>query len=355
MNSPALELLLNGDWGPWTALRERLRAWSMYPELVRTLRELKRDELFRSPVHGEGHIERVILLGALCAMERGLPEEDVRLLFLICSYHDTGRLSDWLDDAHGRRSAFKLERITGLTGDELALAMAAVEAHSRRDADMEAILEEYRLPDPERGRELARLLKDADGLDRVRLSDLDVSYLRTPEAVGLADCSRWLFEAYNGELKKRGISVPSKPDYFDRDLVTRMRDRVHEALQKGQGIMETVTACLTEMFDCQPPEAWTSHPCGAAWSAETCCAWEGAACFVMDYVLQRNGDPRAVSEDFRPRFLDQYRSDRCADLRTCGFGKDDPPTLCAPFILDVVLFTYYFLTRNVSFDETERL
>ena len=348
-----LELLLNGNWERWQPLLDRLKAWRMWPELVRTFRELKREELFRSPVHGEGHIERVILLGALCAMERGLSEKDVRLFLIECCYHDTGRLSDWLDDAHGKRSAFKLERITGLTGDDLAMAMAAVEAHSRRDADMNAVLAGYSLKDPERGAELARLLKDADGLDRVRLSDLDVSYLRTPEAAGLADFSRWLFEAYNEELKRRGISAPSRPDYFDRDLVTRVRDRVHEAVQTGQGIMETVSGCLTELFDCQPPEAELCHPCGDAWSTATCSAWEGAVCFVRDYVLQRNGDPETAAADFRKRFLDQYRSDRCADLRTFGFREDDPVWLCAPYILDVILFTYYFLTRNVSFDEPD--
>ncbi len=353
MDSPLLELLLNGDWGQWQPILDRLRAWRMWPELVRTFRELKREELFRSPVHGEGHIERVILLGALCAMKRDLPDEDVRLLLLACSYHDTGRLSDWLDVAHGRRSAYKLERITGLTGDDLAMVMAAVEAHSRRDSDMDGILAGYAPRQPERCRELALLLKDADGLDRVRLSDLDVSYLRTPEAVELADFARWLFDAFNDELKKRGITPPARPDYYDRDLVIRVRDRVHEALQEGQGMMETVAGCLTELFGCQPPEARLSHPCGEAWSDTACGAWEGASSFVMDYVLQKNGDPVRAASDFRARFLAQYRSDRCADLRTCGFREDDPVWMCAPFVLDVILFTWYFLTRDVSFDEPD--
>ena len=353
MDSPALELLHREDWGPWMPVRDRLRKWHMYPELERTFRELKREELFRSPIHGEGHIERVILLGALCAMERDLPDDDVRLLLLACCYHDTGRLSDWLDDAHGRRSAFKLERITGLAGDDLAMVMAAVEAHSRRDADMDEIIDGYTPRDPKRCKELARLLKDADGLDRVRLSDLDESYLRTPEAVKLADLARWLFDAYNTELKKRGQEPPKKPDYYDRDLVTRVRNRVHDAILGGQAIMETVTGCLTELFGCQPPEALIAHSCGAAWSTEPCGAWEGAHCFVRDYVLQRNGDPESAAEDFRRRFLKQYRSDRCCDLRTCGFQEDDPVWLCASFILDVILFTSYFLTRDVSFDDTD--
>lgn len=353
MKSPALDLLLDGDWGPWTPVRDRLRAWRLYPELIRTLKELKRDELFRSPVHGEGHIERVIVLGALCAMMRDLSDDDVRLFFLACSYHDTGRLSDWLDDAHGLRSAYKLERITGLTGDDLKMLMAAVEAHSRRDSDMDAILASYEPADPKRCRELACLLKDADGLDRVRLSDLDVSYLRAPEAVELADLARWLFDAYVARMKELGMAPPEKPDYYDRDLVTRIRDRVHETLQRGWGIRETVVGCLTDQFGCEPPEAWLSHPCGKEWSDRPCVAWEGASAFVMDYVRQKNGDPERTVDAFRRKFLAQYRSCRCADLRTCGFREDDPVWLCAPYILDVILFTWYFLTRDVSFDETQ--
>ncbi len=41
---------------------------------------------------------------------------------------------------------------------------------------------------------LIALLKDADGLDRVRLGDLDPSYLRLPESLTMVDFAQRLFD-----------------------------------------------------------------------------------------------------------------------------------------------------------------
>jgi hypothetical protein len=45
------------------------------------------------------------------------------------------------------------------------------------------------------------LLKDADGLDRVRLGDLDTSYLRHPEAREMADFAERLYRTTNGTIR----------------------------------------------------------------------------------------------------------------------------------------------------------
>jgi hypothetical protein len=58
-------------------------------------------------------------------------------------------------------------------------------------------------------RELAALLKDADGLDRVRLYDLDPSCLRNPKAVAMVPFAQRLFE----ETDRR---MEPGPDYFER-------------------------------------------------------------------------------------------------------------------------------------------
>ena len=41
---------------------------------------------------------------------------------------------------------------------------------------------------------LVALLKDADGLDRVRLGDLDIRYLRHPQSVAMVPFAQRLFE-----------------------------------------------------------------------------------------------------------------------------------------------------------------
>ena len=54
-----------------------------------------------------------------------------------------------------------------------------------------------------------RLLKDADALDRVRLGDLDPSYLRHPEARTMVGFAQELYRATHR-------SIPPSPDYFAR-------------------------------------------------------------------------------------------------------------------------------------------
>jgi len=50
-------------------------------------------------------------------------------------------------------------------------------------------------------------LKDADGLDRVRLGDLDPSYLRLPQSREMAAFARELFDTTSGK-------IPDGEDHF---------------------------------------------------------------------------------------------------------------------------------------------
>ncbi len=136
--------------------------------------------LFDSGLHGRGHIERVMLLGAVLAQQAMLSGHETRLLLLACSYHDVGRADDSVDDEHGLRSAACMERLTGCKGMDLRVLKAVVEAHSRPDEQMAQVLARYGLDGDPAAWRLARLLKDADGLDRVRLNALDPAYLRHP-------------------------------------------------------------------------------------------------------------------------------------------------------------------------------
>lgn len=194
--SRLLQLLEEDRWDRFQPLMDQLKEWTYYPLFLAAARNLNRDALFVSRVHGEGHIERVLLHGAFCAMENGLDETDTGLLLDACSYHDVGRISDWLDYEHGHRSALQLADLTGRTGQELVLIQAAVDAHSRKDADMDATLASYHPEDFARCKNLAELLKDADGLDRVRIQDLDIRFLRRPGSKARAPFAQFLFDQY---------------------------------------------------------------------------------------------------------------------------------------------------------------
>lgn len=252
--SRLLQLLEENHWGPYQSLMDRLRQWSGYPLFERAARELRRDQLFVSHVHGEGHIERVLLHGAFCAMENGLNEEDTRLLLDACSYHDVGRDSDWLDYEHGRRSALRLAELTGWTGENLTMLRAAVDAHSRKDRDMEETLKAYQPADLDRCRNLAELLKDADGLDRVRIQDLDVRFLRRAGSAARAAFAQYLFEQYPKHMPslfkagplarpvltlRNGVSLPAVG--FGTYKAGDTKQAVSEALRAGYRYLDTAS------------------------------------------------------------------------------------------------------------------
>ena len=109
-----------------------------------------------------------------------------------------GRTFDGFDIYHGARSALRLERLTGQTGEPLKQLQAAVTAHSRPDRDMASVVASFQPADLERAMALTRLLKDADNLDRVRLGDLNPRFLRHESARSLAGFARRLFQRDQG-------------------------------------------------------------------------------------------------------------------------------------------------------------
>lgn len=200
MSSPMRNLIARNSWGPHQPLMDRLTAWAGWPLFLDKLTHLNWDALYQSPIHGPGHIERTMLHGAFCAMEEPLSLEDTALLLECCAYHDVGRISDGLDQEHGHRSAQQLARLTGRTGESLTMMMAAVDAHSRPETQLKETLLRYHPADWDRTLTLAQLLKDADGLDRVRIWDLDVRHLRRAASRDREDFAEFLFQHYQAEI-----------------------------------------------------------------------------------------------------------------------------------------------------------
>lgn len=198
-----VSLLNQGDWGEDQPLIQGLKEWEHYPILMETYETLREDALYKSRVHGSGHIHRVLLFAALIAWKEGLTEADIRQYFRAASYHDVGRTFDGYDIYHGARSSLKLEGLTGCTGEDLIELKAAVTAHARPDRDMETILHSFQPEDYPRTLELTRLLKDADNLDRVRLGDLKDKFIRHDSAKDLVPFA-WRLLDLDQAWKNRG-------------------------------------------------------------------------------------------------------------------------------------------------------
>ena len=150
-----------------------------------------------SSIHGITHIERVSLLGLLLSDLLCLSDDDTSLLLTACVYHDIGRQGDGTDSEHGIRGALKVHDHIDYIGEELHIIEASIEAHCANGNMLDEIIEKYVIIDTDRAVLISRALKDADALDRVRLSDLEPSYLRFHESWNLIDFAEDLYWFYH--------------------------------------------------------------------------------------------------------------------------------------------------------------
>ena len=134
-------------------------------------------------IHGVGHTMRVHVHASEIAEALGLAPWECEALHYAAMWHDIGRTNDGVDCYHGAKSAGKVVGLglhTAIDPVVLSVALFAVTHHSGNETHAERAA--ARSDDPEATLRVFRVLKDADGLDRVRLGtgDLDPSYLRFP-------------------------------------------------------------------------------------------------------------------------------------------------------------------------------
>lgn len=154
-------------------------------------KDLNTNVLYKSIIHGQDHVERVMLFGAIIAMKQNLFVADTRLLLIACSYHDIGRINDFADPEHGMRGA---ENLGGLVADlpdaDRRIVQAAIAAHSLDDCEINGCMKAFGVTDPERCTLIFKCLKDADALDRVRFNGLNENYLRLDESKKIAEYAK---------------------------------------------------------------------------------------------------------------------------------------------------------------------
>jgi hypothetical protein len=128
------------------------------------------------------HTRRVMIHATEIAAALRVAPSVREAVILAALWHDIGRTDDGRDYYHGAKSAGKVVGLglhRGLPPPMVELALFAVTHHSGGEEYGERAAEDFL----ERSRVALlafRILKDADGLDRVRLGDLDVTRLRLP-------------------------------------------------------------------------------------------------------------------------------------------------------------------------------
>lgn len=173
-----------------------------------------------SQIHGIGHLTRVFILQELIcsALEAEGMQINRTALRWAAVAHDISRHDDGFDLEHGTRSAEWLR--DHLRNDIRAKAI-----------DIAVYAVHWHVPDddkaPEMTTELA-ILKDADSLDRVRLGDLNPSYLRTDAARSLVTTAKELYLA----------SQPRNDEGDSETFATVLRGAqelgIVETIQKGK-------------------------------------------------------------------------------------------------------------------------
>lgn len=130
-------------------------------------------------IHGTSHAKRVLAHAEQLAADLDLADWEREAVLLAAAWHDIGRTHDGSDYYHGAKSAGKVLGLglhEGLDLRILERALFAITHHCGSETHAE--LAAGRGSDATATLRVFRILKDADALDRVRLGDLDVSFLR---------------------------------------------------------------------------------------------------------------------------------------------------------------------------------
>ena len=151
-------------------------------------------------IHGVMHTRRVMIhaseISAALKVEPSIRETVIRAAL----WHDIGRTDDGRDYYHGAKSAGKVVGLglhRGLPPPMVELALFAVTHHSGSEEHGERAAKDF-LERSDSALLVFRILKDADGLDRVRLGDLDATMLRLPGSNRRVGRARELLRLYSG-------------------------------------------------------------------------------------------------------------------------------------------------------------
>lgn len=193
-----IDILENEEWIKAYPFINDFVNSTYYDVLKDSYQRLNMEILFDSNIHGRDHIERVIFFSHLLAFHYKLDQKDTDVLRNAASLHDTKRVNDGWDTDHGHRAAKESIGYSYAEKSDDGVIQAVIAAHSSDDKIMDETIREFIGPkdDFERTKKLAKLFKDADALDRVRINHLDPAYLRYDFSGELVDFSYELFKRF---------------------------------------------------------------------------------------------------------------------------------------------------------------
>lgn len=185
-----------------TTLPKMLKSRS-FNYLSKKLNTINTDMVKENGVHGISHNNRVATLALSIAELSGINLDDKSLDILInaCYYHDVGRIGDI--GFHATRSANLVDKLhlafangEFYSNADMNILKAVIENHEGSDKKLSSTMEKYNISDEHKNMctILSTILKDADALDRARLSNkhhmnLNPKHLRLPASKSLINFS----------------------------------------------------------------------------------------------------------------------------------------------------------------------
>ena len=152
------------------------------------------ETLFERPqgIHGVRHARRVLFHTLVLCKLCGIDERDQSLLVRAALFHDIGRENDGLCFKHGRLSFEKMSLMNLVSESQASndRLKFIISYHCISDAESWTALQRVESLDRDKTWQLFCVFKDADGMDRERINDLDTSYLRNPEALCMERLAR---------------------------------------------------------------------------------------------------------------------------------------------------------------------
>lgn len=158
-----------------------------------------RQDLFIEPqgIHGVNHAERVMFLALNISKLEMYVEDDIDILIEASKFHDIGRTHNGVCLVHGMLSNEKIDKyklLRGLPKEDRNITQYIIHNHCIHDKDMDKNIDKFDIKDKERAIRLLMAFKDSDGLDRVRIGDLDTGYLRIKSSIRLVNLAQNLFD-----------------------------------------------------------------------------------------------------------------------------------------------------------------
>ena len=189
--------------------------------LLDIIKNIEKEYLFKSKIHGFNHSVRVMLFTYIIAKKQSLSKINTKILIDAALYHDIGRQSNNEDTIHGLSSAYLINKLKVVKhpiyqkGENLNLLKAIIDGHSRPDNDMLLCAADYEIHDVERFIKLYNVIKDADALDRKRFREgfnfsFNKDFLRTKEAKELINLSDEINKIYKAKLQEIEPNFPKE-------------------------------------------------------------------------------------------------------------------------------------------------